>query len=240
MLGAVNVFAQNTKYLSVYSMMQRTMIYNAEEHEHKGIIRNLPSYAPSYGFTMAQNFNSWLGIEFGFFVSRHEQNFEIYGRPSDPAPALSGRKRLLYVKIPVFARVTLLSRPKNLFFITGGPQLGILMSEDGIIPLYLSSVNGVATDTLVSFDINEAAGAYKRLNFELGASLGWQTKLYKNFYMLFLFRADYTLTDVENKSYSTLFYNKTIKDVYYVYSNKRPATHNIAFGAGIGLCIKIR
>lgn len=221
-------------------MMQRTMMYNQEEREHKTIIRNLPTYAPSYGFTFAQNFNSWLGIDFGFFVSRQEQNFKIFAKASDPMPVLEGRKRLLYVKMPVFARVTLLSRPKNLFYFSGGPQLSVLMSEDGIIPIYMSDTARVATDTLSGFDISEAAGAYKRLNFEVGGMVGWQTKLYKNIFLLFVFRADYSLTDIENKSYSSLYYDKILKDIYHVYSSKRPATHNIAFGAGIGLCVKIR
>ncbi len=146
----------------------------------------------------------------------------------------------MYVKIPLLLRVDLVSRPGNIVFLGAGPQLSVLLAEDGVIPVYAGPEKGVAGDSLVIYDYAEAAGAYNHFTMDVAGSMGWRARLYKKLFFLVQFRVECSLTDIENKSYSVISNNSLLEEVYYLYSKERPATHSIAYGAGIGLSYKFR
>jgi hypothetical protein len=237
----LEVVAQKSATLSFYVMPQRTMFLNRDESLHKGIVKNIPTYAYLYGVMLSQNFNSWIGLEYGFCGSRVEQDFEVYAYDGDPLPGISNKKSVLYLNIPLLLRTELIARPKNTLFVSVGPQVSILASEDGIIPIYYNHGKiGIPQDTVYAFDIAEASGAYRKLVLAAAGSLGWNTKIYKNIFLQLLIKADYTLTDIENKSFDTLYLDGTYKEVYLMYNKNRPATHIFTIGVGVGLGLKIR
>lgn len=220
-------------------MPQKTLIYNKDDYRYKGIVKNYPTYAYSYGVILAQNISSRIGIEYGFCGSRVEQEFKIYPYEGS-VPYIENRKSLLYVDIPLLLRAELLSKPKNIISFSAGPKISIMMSEDGIIPVYYSNPIGIPTDTVSSFDLAEAAGAYRKFVLGVAGSLGWNTRIYKNVFLLVQLRSEYTLTDIEDKSFDTLYKDDTYKDVFLLYNKNRPATHIFIMGLGVGLSLKLR
>ncbi len=240
-LLAGEVVGQKNNFIDFSGLMQRTMIYNKDDYDGRGHVENITTYAPSYGFVFCQEIKSKIGIAYGVYASMQEQNFKIYAlKNQDTEPNIDFRKRVLYAKLPVMLQGELISRPKNSVFISAGPQLGVMMSEDGIVPVYYGTEIGVPTDNASNIDIVEAAGAYKKFTFDVTGTIGWRTKVYKSIYFLVLCRADYTLTDVENKSFSSIVQGGLRQEVFHLYNKDRPATHNIGFGGGIGLSVKFR
>ncbi|HVD96680.1 MAG TPA: outer membrane beta-barrel protein [Cytophagaceae bacterium] len=226
--------------MTLFGLEQRTSIINKEDNNHPKVIKNIPSYAPTYGITFSQNFSNRFGIDYGALVARQEEKYEMYTDPSYPKAKLNGARKVLYMQIPILLRADLLSKPKNVIFVAGGAQMDILLSEDGTIPTYHTHTIGVAGDTTYGYDYLEAAGAYKRFIFDLVGSMGWRKKIYKNFFLQLQLRANYSLSDVEDKSFSAFYAGYIYRNAYYIYSTKRLATHNLALGAGLGLCWKFR
>ena len=239
-LCGFKVLAQKSKFLTLTIMPQRTFIYNKEESQHREVIQNIATYAPAYGLAFSQIFNSWAGIDYSIHLARQEQSIKIYPFLGAAEPTREVRKNILYLKIPVSFTANVRAGTNNSFYISMGPQVSFLLYEGGVVPFYVGPTTGVASDTLTSIDFIEASQAYKKLTFDGMGSLGWRMKIYKNIYFQCQLRADYSFTDIENKNYSALNGGQMIDKVYYVYSKKRPATHNIAIGLGIGVSAKIR
>jgi hypothetical protein len=238
-LSGALCYAQKGKFLTLSIVPQQTWMFNKEESQHNGVIRNLASYTTAYELVFSQNLNRWAGIQYGFCASRIEQKYEIYNFPNAVAPALKGKKGVLYLKVPVSFTTNYSVGPKSVLFLSGGPQLSVLISEEGVTPFYTGPIVGVASDTLVDFDFYESSGAYRKLTLDLCGSLGWRTKIYKSIYFQFQIKGEYSLTDSENKKYDSVN-NWFRSDVYYSYSKERPATHTIALGVGVGVSVKIR
>jgi hypothetical protein len=238
-LISIKSYGQKGTYITPVAIAQRTMIVNRQEQQYKGIHRNFPSYAAAYGISIFHFFTPRVGIDFSLLGSKQEQRYEIYHYAGGPRIGY-GSKRLVYIKIPVLFRGDLIAKKNHRLFFTLGPQLSLLLSEDGGVPIYEGKAIGIASDTLVSFDAQEGSGAYHALTLDGAGSIGWELKIYRDVHFRTQFRADYSLTDSENKSYTIIFGNTVRHDAYYSFSTKRPPTHNVSIGISFGLSFKIR
>jgi hypothetical protein len=236
---SVESLGQKSTYLTPIGMFQRTMIYNKQEQQYKGIHKNIPSYAAAYGISIFHSFTSRLGIEYSLMGSKQVQHYKIYHYSGGPLYG-EGSKRLIYIKIPVLFRGDLLAKTNNKLFFTLGPQVSILFSEDGGVPIYQGPKIGVPGDTLYNYDAQEGNGGYHLLTMDVVGSIGWERKIYRDVYFRTQLRVDYSLTDAENKSYSILLGNTVVHNAYYFFSKDRPPTHNICLGLLFGLSFKIR
>jgi hypothetical protein len=238
---SVESSGQKGTYITPVGMVQRTMIFNKQEQQYKGIHKNIASYGATYGISIFHSFTSRVGIEYSLLGSKQVQRYKIYHYAGGPLYG-EGSKRLVYIKIPVLFRGELIAKKNNKLFFTIGPQVSILLSEDGGVPIYQGYKIGVPSDTLSSYDPQESGGAYHSLTLDAVGSIGWELKLYRDVYFRTQFRVDYSLTDVENKSYSIMYSygNVVAQNAYYLFSKDRPPTHNISLGLLFGLSFKIR
>jgi hypothetical protein len=238
---SIESLGQRSTYLTPIGMFQHTMIYNKQEQQYKSIHKNSPSYAAAYGISIFHPFTSRLGIEYSLLGSKQVQHYKIYHYSDGPLYG-EGSKRLIYIKIPILFRGDLLAKTNNKLFFTVGPQVSILLSEDGGVPIYQGRKTGVPGDTLSNYDPQESSGAYHSLTLDAVGSVGWELKLYRDVYFRTQLRADYSLTDIENKSYAIIYSytNVVAQNAYYLFSKDRPPTHNISLGLLFGLSFKIR
>jgi hypothetical protein len=241
MVISIESSGQKGTYITPVGITQRTVIYNRQEQQYKYLHENLPSYAAAYGLSIRHTFTSKISIEYGLFGSKQEQHYKIHAYANGPIYGDGdGRKRLIYIKIPVLFRGNILAKTNTNLFFTVGPQLSMLLSEDGGIPIYVGRTPGIASDTLIAYSASEADGGYRTFTLDGVGSIGWEIKVYRDVYFQTQFRIDYSLTDVENKSYSTAVGKSSFPDAYYLFSRERPSTHNITAGLLFGLSFKIR
>jgi hypothetical protein len=116
-------------------------------------------------------------------------------------------------------------------FLSGGPQLSILLAEDGGMLEFSPSFGWVA--------FMYTGSKYRELCFDGIVFTGAEIFLRKNLFFFTQFRFDYGFTDAENKKAVEMFNRDTMFEVFAYDHYKRPVTHNIAYGLSFGLTYKI-
>ncbi len=237
-LCGLELWAQKSSFVALSVFAQKTMMYNRQERT--GVVKNFPSYAPYYEIMISQKTESRWVVSYGLALNLQDQRFSIYSNDDRLNQMIKSKKRVLYMKVPVLVGYEVLSGPKSSLVCMAGPQLGVLLAEDGIIPLYYKVQNPGGGEPPNYFNIVEAAGAYRKFTFDVAGALVWRIKVYKNVYWQFQCRADYTLTDIENKSFDILTGDWFGENGFLLYNKDRPATHGIAIGVGAGISYKFR
>lgn len=228
--------AQKNFSISVFGLPQRTYIYNKLEYNDKlladysnipGTTRKFdkyPSYTIALGLMIQHQYTKHFAFNYGFIWSPIAQSYrlntEIYGN------YFSGRIRLSYLKLPLMVQVNFLTRKKLNLNFAAGPQLSMLLTEDGALPIYDAEFK--------SFDVADAGSVYKDFTFDLAASSGMECKLKNKLSLISSFRADISINDTENKNFKEFYLTNTV----YVFDQddvSRPPTHNITLGLMVGL-----
>ncbi len=241
-LSLSSTFAQRGMSVTIFGMPQRTFMYrkpggdNAAEiaktyapDESREIIKT-PSYNFAFGFLIKHSFAKRFGIVYGVSYAAHEQNYRTFV-VIDNREVNFGIK-LKYIKIPFLFQCNYVAKEKYQLFLKAGPQLNVLFSENGGIPVYAPK------PPLPIFDIVDPGGAYHNFVLSGVVATGGEIKLDNKTSLFLRAYLDYSLTPVEKKSFEEIF---IAANRIFEYPNVTISTkHNITFGISLGLTFKIR
>lgn len=239
-----NSFAQKGMYVRIYGMPQRTFMYddpNANDEAEKELslyrpdvnfgIWKKPSYNFAVGFLLEYYLNKKLSIVYGLQYSPHHQKFMTYHYAY--GIEIKGNTRLKYLKLPVLIEYDYLITKNSRLFISGGPQLSILISALGSFPLYTNS-------TVISlYDEIDPGTVFNEITLDGVLTTGIERKIYKNTSIFLQTRFDCSLTNVQDKSFEMVGGEVSAK--LYEYPNVTLVSkHNISLGISAGLSFKIK
>jgi hypothetical protein len=236
-----SAFAQNDFFLTVFGMPQRTFIYNKLEKNHTDLssisgdngvkdIVKYPSYTPCFGMSLKYSISKKIFLGYGMQYSLVQQGFGIYR--ISIGSYVNGKTRLTYLKIPLIFQYNYLVKEKYRCFVSFGPQVSILISTLGAIPVYGQDSHFV--------DIVHPGGLYKSFTLDGYLTLGGEVKLRGKTFLFIQGVLDCSFTNVENKNYYELVSNNATYKVFQYANAKRPATNNIILGISTGLTFKLR
>lgn len=225
-----DAFSQKTQ-VGVFYLPQITRISNSLSDKGDPIYRNKVTFAGGGGVSLTYWFKKNLGVQTGLMYVSHNQKFvsELRVR-EDSTRTWKGKKRLDYLKLPLLLTYTYLLPIKRdsrvAFTMAGGTQLGYLLKGDGAIVVFQHHEN------FDYYDLPESGSSYyNRFIADLVFSVGLDFILTKNLAINTAVRADWSITDVENKS--ATHYNNI--PTYYSSDPNRRKGHNSSLGLLLGL-----
>ncbi len=219
---SIGCFGQKKAHIIIIGMPQRTFLTNKWDLEAKPLLRKVPSYSIAVGIMMRQEIKGRWYFNYGFIYSYQAQKLKMY------FASLNGHKGktvLSYLKLPLLFQYNLINRENSSFFIQVGPQVSMLVIEEGAI--------------VKLTDIVEAGGGYKKFVLDGVISLGAEVKIRKNLFYNLQLRFDHSLHYSNVTDYLNIDGEGAplIKDVL---GNPRSGEHNMTIGLLNGISIKIR
>lgn len=243
LLPATLALAQKEVSYLLFGMPQRTFMYGKPDTKNSAIIamtyhpddtRDITkkkSYNFAAGFFIIKPFSKRIALRMGFILASHEQKYSVY-RIYQQA-YVEDAIRLKYCKFPICFQYNYLVIKKLCLFSALGPELNMLIAENGSIPVF--GVNKY----FPGFDLVDPGGAYR--NFTLGGmiQMGSEIRLDDRISFVLAGLMDATFTPVERKSFVHMnhgYINKIFADPNVTIRTK----NNIAMGVLVGLMFKIR
>ena len=214
------LYAQKQMHIIVSEMFTRTFLLNKWDHDATPILKKLPSYYTCPSIIIRQELKKRWHLNYGILYSVQAQKHIIV--PIDQP----GKTVLTYIKLPLLLQYNILNKPNASVFLQAGPQVSLLVIEEGSIVIYPK-------------EAYEVGGAYKPVVLDGVIAFGGEIKLYKNFFYNIQLRFDHSLHNVNNLSYGNISTAGTvaIKDVL---NNPRSAEYNMTIGLSNGISLKIR
>ncbi|MEM0998369.1 MAG: porin family protein [Bacteroidota bacterium] len=196
MLAAAVLRAQDGIHVSLMGAPQNTWIFNRQPLD---TARTNFDYEITWGFAgmleLGYNFGPPFGLRTGAIYSSQGQRFtsnDSTGR------SIATRRQLTYLKIPLLLHFN--SDPGPVMFtLEVGPQIGLLLN---------SEVSDDGTPVIFPFDADQL---YQVNDISFAWSIGAAFALTKGVQFVIQHRGDYSLFDVENKSFT--FQGQTIYDI---------------------------
>ncbi|MBO9699833.1 MAG: PorT family protein [Sporocytophaga sp.] len=204
-----------------------------------GILTN--NYDPQYDSKNTFAGGAGLNVDFrldrattfqtGVFYASHNQKFtsELQFQPTDTARVLSGKRRLDYIKVPLFLRASHKLTKKTDFVVYGGPQLGYLIKGAGGNVIYTRREDD--PNLTKFYDLPPSKNDYYN-KFIIDAAIGAGLDVYLNQHFTFNTSAkfDFGITNTLNKK------AKTNADVpVTTYDNYKQFYHNYTFALLLGV-----
>lgn len=219
--------------LGAYYLPQITSISNSISDKDDRIYENKLTFAGGGGLNLTYRFNS-SGIQTGLLYVSHNQKFiseYFVNRRANSVATYEGKKRLDYLKVPLLFTYTYSppsKKPSTVSFTTfAGPQLGYLLKADGAVMIYQ---HGPDSDF---YDLPPASNSYYK-KFIVDLVLGWGLNFRLNNHLAIntAIRADWSISDVENKGATT--YDNQLS-TYYFGDPDRKKSHNASLGLLLGI-----
>lgn len=211
-------FAQKGIELGARAIYQSVWMFNQDDSDRGPSLDYDPTTAMAYGLNVGINFTDNIGIQSGFLISNQGQNYISFdGEPNETTSAT----RLRYTKIPVMFKFN--SDPESTlsFIATAGIQFGFLNNVQ-------YELNGEEVDYIIPIVTEfDSKDAFNNMDLSGAFSIGFRVKLIDNVYAGLSFRADYSLSDIENKDAT---YSTTLGD-FNIYDDERPSTNSLTGGA---------
>ncbi len=241
LMTAWPAFGQKSTYLSIYGMEQRTFMYNSMEKNHAdlsqysynstivGEFRKFPTYSLAAGFLFKREINKYFLFCYGFQYAPVHQSWDIYA--AFKQQYIPGKFLLTYLKMPVLIQYNYLVRNNYTLFVSGGPQLSMLLTAQGAVPSYGSDHH---------FDLIDPGSVYRDFTFDGVFATGGELKISKNTALFLQAKLDYSFTNAEKKKFYELQGYSGYNIFQYLDGKVRPPTHNIAAGVCLGLTFKIK
>jgi hypothetical protein len=240
--AACPVYGQRSTYLTIYGMGQRTFMYNSMETNHAdlskysynssvvGEMRKFPTYSMAAGFLFKREINKSFLFCYGFQYAPVHQSWDIYVNYRQEY--VPGKFLLTYLKMPLLIQYNYLVRNSYQLFVSGGPQLSMLLTAQGAIPAYGYDY--------YHFELIDPGSVYRNFTFDGVFATGGELKISKNTAVFLQAKVDYSFTNAERKKFYEL--NGPYGDNIFQYANGkvRPPTHNISAGICLGLTFKIK
>lgn len=228
---SLNAFSQKTQ-IGFFYLPQKTSISNSLSDKGDPIYKNKVTFAGGGGISFTHFFKQKLGVQTGLMYVSHNQKFlsKIKEGP-DSIKTWKGKKRLDYLKVPLlltYQSIIPIKRDSRVAFtMAGGLQFGYLLKGDGAIVIFkhYEGVNDY-------YDLPESGNSYySKYIVDLVLSVGLDFMLNKSLTLNTALRADYSITDVENKD--ATHYNGI--PTYQYSDDNRKKAHNNSLGLLIGL-----
>ena len=233
------MLAQKSIYLSIYGMPQRTFMYDNSKGDNAKAIANSgffpdedrtiyrkPSYSIAYGFLLKYSLNKKMLFGFGLHYAPHQQKYRVaWGN-------YNGDIVLKYLKLPVFVQYNYVSKKRFNLFVSGGPQLSMLISEKGNIPTYYKS--------WPLFDVSSPGDVYNAFTIDGMISTGSEILLYKNISLFTQIRFDYSFTQVEKKDAVRIRPDNAAVKIFEYPNVTLKSIHNISAGVSTGITVKMK
>lgn len=240
LLFSLSLSAQNDLYLSFFGTFQRTSIYNKLERSsdflqyHEFISSGLeykfkPTYGGGMGIYLRKKLKNRFDIGSGALYCSHQQKYYFYSASVDYIS--NGRIRLEYLKVPLFVSYNFIQKERFKMFLAAGPQISMLLSEDGGLVEFQPTFKWVA--------FLYTGSKYREFCLDGIAFMGAEIFLRKDLFFFSQFRFDYGFTDAEDKKAVEMYSKTTMFEVFSYDYYKRPITHNIAYGLSLGLTYSI-
>jgi hypothetical protein len=222
--------AQKGLWMSFNYLPQITGMLNKDDRSYFGeLYQYRTTYDQAAGMQFLYNFNDRLGVGSGLLFSSEGQKF-LSIHWNTPFP---GKKRLDYLKIPLFISLNSNADKKIILKVMTGVQLNYLVKSDGVILIIDRPRN--------YYDLQQANNTYyQKFLFATMLSAGIEYRLSQKMRLGLTFRADYAFTDAENKSASFQYMNDAPVHVYTADNPDRPKTHNYSLSPMMSLSYKLK
>lgn len=235
------VQAQKNITVSLFGMPERTYMHGSSPYDNvlangqayfpeESKIQRKPSYSYTLGFLCKKDLSPGVTIGWGFQYAPAEQKYKtiLPGINKNIESSI----RLKYVKLPVYVQYNYWVRKKQKLFIATGPQLHILIAENGEIPVY------ILKDRAPVFDLIDPGGAYR--NFAVGGlfTTGIQFEPDDQVGVFFACYIDATFTPVERNNFVHL--GSYINDIYGTPNATIRTTHIITAGLMMGFVFRVK
>ncbi len=235
--------AQKGLYITLYGLPQMSMMYNkydsqknrqAEIGLYNGsrLIIKPFTFTSGAGFLLKNSLSKHVLFCYGLQFSQFLQKYKI-ARDSFNMVYREGKIRLAYLNIPILVQYNVILKPKYLLSISVGPQISMLVSEKGAVPVY--------GDSFENFDLIDAGSMYKEFSFDGVAMAGIERVIYKGVFLCINGKASYGFNDMEQKKYQEVSINNNKTYSAFTFQGvKRTATHPVVIGLLVGLTVKIK
>ena len=244
----VKTFAQKGWYLGLRVIPQSTWILNKQDSDAgKQYFSYKKTFGVAAGVGGGYAFNNHIGIFADILYSSQGQAHSYEATVDGKTRVFTDEIRLRYIKFPLMFRVTTNTDRKTAFVFQVGPQLDYLVS----VKQFIGNTNYPHNNQLPAdppgqpdfYNVPDRYYTYESLVYDVAGGIGAEVKLRYNLKMHLLFRADYSLVDIENKDATFDVYENgnvtTVKFyeseyVYPHYKGNRPKSSNLTAGLLIG------
>ena len=247
-LAIGGLYAQKGWYVGLRVVPQSTWILNQQDSDAgEQYFSYVKTYGVASGVGGGYAFNNHIGVFADLLYSSQGQAHSYEATVDGKTRTFTDEVRLRYLKLPVMFRLTTNTERKTAFVFQFGPQIDYLVSVKQFIGnTAYPHTNQLPIDPPGQPDFYNVPDRYytfKSLVFDGVVGLGAEVKLRYNLKMHLLFRADYSLTDIENKDATFDVYQngniETVKFyesqyVYPHYTGNRPPSNNLTGGLLIG------
>ena len=221
--------AQKGFWAGVNYLPQITGMHNKDDasfYDHA--YQNKITYDQAAGIQLLYNFNNRMGLGTQVIFSSEGQKFLcIYNIP------FPGKKRMDYLKIPLFISFNSNPDKKIIFKIMPGIQINYLLKADGAVVLINRPAN--------FFDLEPAKNIYfHKALFAANLSAGCEYKISEKIHLGFMLRADFAFTDAEKKDIRLDQAGQPPTQFYKLENPSRPKTHNYSFSPMLMLSYKLK
>jgi hypothetical protein len=224
LLFATNLYGQKKFNVITLAMPERTFLINERDKEiaEASLLNKLPSYSTALGIILRHQIKGRSYFNYGLMYSYQGQKLNMNFSNLNNH---KGKTILSYLKIPMLVQYNFLNKENFSMFIQAGPQISLLIIEEGAI------VKGT--------DIVEVGGGYRPVVLDGVASIGMECKIWKNLFYILQLRFDHSLHYVNNTSYK----NIDGAGPHYIYdalSKPWAGEHNMTIGLLNGVSFKVR
>lgn len=172
------LFAQKGLELGVFGAPQNTWIFNQQDFDEGDALNFRATIKSAFGINAGFNFTNSIGIRSGVGLSMQGQNYVNDFTDTKYKIAQT------YVKVPVLLKFNSDPSAKSSFLFTTGVDFGFLSGAK-------FKVDGANTD----LDVKDS---YNGVDISVVVGLGMQAQLMENLYLNVLFRASYSVMDIED------------------------------------------
>jgi Outer membrane protein beta-barrel domain len=159
-------------------------------------LNNKKSHGPIRHGALSSHFKVKKSIRFDLLYTEHNQKFvSQYRLSGGGVKTHEGKKRLAYLKVPVFYEVTFPINKKMSFSVYGGPQFSFLTKAQGGLVYYIHYADHDYFDLPFS-----NRDYFKKITADAAGGFHLELSATRWMHLLVGMRFDYTLTTVENKT----------------------------------------
>lgn len=229
---ATGAMAQKGLKLGVVAVPHTTWMLNSEDLEApQDIFKYKTTFGMAAGPMVGYNFGDGVGFRLNFLYSAQGQKWTNNNTRGD---LVTNTQRLHYLKVPLFFSLnTGTDFNKLILSFNVGFQANLLVRAR-----YYNDDQSYTPDQSLYDDITDFPTTYERFNWiDYGpvVDMGLDIKLKYNVMANVHLRADYSLSDAENKNASYKLWDLGVPDDVTYYAEGRPATANFTGGIMFGL-----
>lgn len=235
-LFAAPVFGQKGIKLGFLALPQTSWMLNQDDMEAPlDEFEYKTTFGMAAGPTFGYNFNDGLGFRMNFIYSAQGQR---YANINDEGTTVNHTRRLNYLKVPLmFHFNTNTSYRKIIFSAAAGFQFNLLARAR-----YYNDDQSYTPDEALWDNVTEYPTTYQRYSWaDMGPvlNLGIEVKMKYNLMANVGVRADYSITDAENKNAAYKLWTFGVPDDVTYYPDGRAKTSNMNAGLVFGFTYTI-